>query len=155
MADATPVQHVLLASLVGLGLLALHWGTTAAEGRWTRLSQIAAVERAIPPPTDLKDQARWLLTHRRTRLQRLSGLVLLGLLIGGAEGWAWRRRDVLRGVRLRGWTIGVFSAAACPGLVGVLLLAPVPWSVCVVGGVACLWVGVTSALLVGGRPYVA
>ncbi len=153
MHDAKPVLTVLLLSGVGLLLLCLEWFSAAPHVREERLFAIAQLEaaRTLPPRT-LEVQAQWLLTHRLARLQSLGLLVGVSALVGLGEGLAWRQRDVLAGMRLRNWTLGVVGGAWLPGLLVVVLLLPWPWSLGVVGSGGALWSALTMFLLTSGRP---
>ena len=156
MGDAKPVLMILVLSGCGLLWLSLHWFGTPRVLREQRLTQIAIVEEAptLPPRAGL-DQVGWLLDHRRTRLQGLVGLAVVGVVIGLVEGCAQRRQERQAGLGVWHWTIGVVTLALLPGAVGALVLSPVPWSLAVVAGIAPVWASFTAYMLSKGRPYVA
>jgi hypothetical protein len=81
------------------------------------------------------------------------GVLAVALVIGGAEGVARRKTDVLGGFRLTAWTCGVVLAALLPGLVGAYLV--LPWAL---GETGVAWggtgvVGVMGWCLTSGKPY--
>jgi hypothetical protein len=156
MRDPQPVKALfLLTVLAGVGLAAW-WviGLTASE----RLGHLAAVmvREHVPtvPPEGLWEQAVWLVTHRLTQLQGMTGVLLVAVLGGSGEGIARRRVDVLGGFLLRLWTVGVVGLALLPGAVAGYLLAPWPLPArAAAGGLAGL-VAVSSYGVGAGRPYV-
>lgn len=155
MAEARPLLVIAGGSVVACLLLAGWWGTRPALERWGRLAQIARQEHSrSQPPWGLEDQTRWLLTHRRSRLQSLAGLVGLAMGIGIGEGMRRRSQDVWRGMRLTRWTCGLVGLALLPGLSGALLLWPAPWPLVPVASASAMWSGGMMFFLINGRPDV-
>lgn len=155
MADPRPLLILVGAQALGLLLTGGWWAQLPAGERWQRLDTIAQQEQARSlPPRTLVAQGHWLVEHRLARLQGLTGIMALGLLVGLGEGSARRTQDPLRGVRLKHWTLGVIGLALLPGLAGGLMLAPWGWSSLGVASSGAAWLAVVGFLVISGRPAI-
>lgn len=156
MRDAQPVLTILILCGVGLLWLALDLASQKPRVRMERLERIAREETATTlPPVTLVEQARWLVFHRLARLQSLSMLCGVSLLISLVEGLRHRRGDPKVGLRVGLYTLGLLGIALIPGAIAGLLLCPVPWSLLLVTSLLAAWVGFVCYLLVRGVPHVA
>ena len=155
MRDAKPILTLLMLTGLGLFLLALWWVSESTPNRQRHLTQIAVGEQAQSgPPTGLEAQATWLIGHRLPRLAGLTLPLAAAALLGIGEGLARRVHDPYRGVQVRNWTIGLMSCALTPGIIGALLLLPIPWPIPTVAILLSLWNVLTFYLLTHGRPHV-
>ena len=155
MRDPRPVFWLLVVE--GLLLLTLlgWWGGRAPGERLRHLAAVMLREH-VPtvPPAGVLAQATWIYAHRRARLTGMVGLLVVAGLMGGGEGIARRRTDVLGGFLLRWWTAGVVGLALIPGAIAGYLLAPWPLPGVVAASGLALLVALILYGLCAGRPYI-
>lgn len=155
MRDPRPMQMLLGVVMLGLLLVVLWWASLpVAERRGILLAVAREEDVRTGPPDGLVAQARWLMTHRLAVLRQASGVLALGVLIGGVEGWLRRGKDVHGGFLITWWTTGVMAGGLLIGGMVVTLCLPQPippWSV---PAASLLLGGVAGYGLTAGRPYV-
>src|SRR5437879_4480931 len=155
MRNPRPVCGLLIVE--GLLLLALlgWWGGLAPAARLGHLAAVMVREHApTVPPDGFLAQATWLYAHRLQRLTSMVGLLVVAGLVGGGEGIARRRTDVLGGFLMRWWTAGVVWLALIPGTIAGYLLAPWPLPGVVAASALALLVALILYGLCAGRPYI-
>lgn len=155
MGEPRPV-FVLLA-LQGLAALALAgwWVLRPPAARLTMLARVADAEQARGPvPLAVQGQAEWLVRHRLGRLQGMTGLGALALVVGVAEGIQRRRRAVYGGFLLKAWVTGTIAFPVVIGVAASYLVVPYPLSQVWYGMGLSSVVGVMSYGLASGRPYI-
>ena len=147
-----------------LGMMVYEWlcGKPAFQGEpfavmYQQTSEpVPPLREHVPtvPPAGVLAQATWIYTHRRARLTGMVGLLVVAGLMGGGEGIARRRTDVLGGFLLRWWTAGVVGLALIPGAIAGYLLAPWPLPGVVAASGLALLVALILYGLCAGRPYI-
>jgi len=155
MHDPRPVFWLLVVQILALLVLIGWWSGLSPTARLEHLAVVMIHEHiSTVPPEGFVAQAEWLYTYRLAHLSGMVGVFAVAALIGGGEGIARRRTDVLGGFLLRWWTTGVVGMALGPGCVAGYLLAPWPLPVFVVASGLALLVALVLYGLTAGRPYV-
>jgi hypothetical protein len=155
MGEPRPVLG--LVALQGLAILVLAgwWLLRPPTVRLVMLARVQQVEQVRGPvPLAVQDQAEWLIRHRSGRLQGVTGVGVLALVIGIAEGVARRKRDIYGGFLYKSWVIGSLALPIAIGVAVSYLLLPWPlslgWYRVGLSGV----IGGMGYFLASGRPYI-
>ncbi len=155
MGEPKPLLMLLALQGIAVLLLAGWWLLQRPEVRLIRLAQIQRGEQVMSfPPATAQAQAAWLLAHRLARLQGMTGLLVLVVVLGLAEGIARRQRARYGGFLLKSWVLGTLLFPVVVGGVVSYLVLPWPLSQMWYAVGLCGGVGVMAFALASGRPFV-